>query len=265
MSSPGFRLALACSVLAACGSIAAAAGKTSRVVIRVSDPSGADVPHARIRLAPMPDPAPSVMETDGSGRLSLDLKPAGYALFVRTPGFKGVAMHIDVTASDTAQSIPVVLQVGSQNSPVVHSAAEVKDSVMVSAFPYHADVFLKAADLQAMTHTTVTVHNPHTEADETYAGVRVAEIFSKLGVTLGKGLDLNSYLIASGSDGYSVVLAMAEADPSFHPGDVMVADSMNGHPMDAKSGPFKLVVTEDKRPARSVRNLVSLVLKSTAY
>lgn len=34
---------------------------------------------------------------------------------------------------------------------------------------------------------------------------------------------------------------------------------------DANSGPFKLIVTEDKRPARSVRNLVSLVLRSAAY
>ena len=32
--------------------------------------------------------------------------------------------------------------------------------------------------------------------------------------------------------------------------------------LDAKSGAFKLVVTEDKRPARWVRNLVSIELKS---
>jgi hypothetical protein len=37
---------------------------------------------------------------------------------------------------------------------------------------------------------------------------------------------------------------------------------MNGKPLDAHSEPFKLVVTEDKRPARSVRNLVSLELKT---
>ena len=45
-------------------------------------------------------------------------------------------------------------------------------------------------------------------------------------------------------------------------GEVIVADTMNGQPLDAKSGPFKLVVTEDKRPARWVRNLVSIELKS---
>jgi hypothetical protein len=36
---------------------------------------------------------------------------------------------------------------------------------------------------------------------------------------------------------------------------------MNGKPLDAHSGPLKLVVTEDKRPARSVRNLTALELK----
>jgi DMSO/TMAO reductase YedYZ molybdopterin-dependent catalytic subunit len=58
------------------------------------------------------------------------------------------------------------------------------------------------------------------------------------------------------------VLALAEVDPAFHSGEVIVADEMNGKPLDAHSGPFKLIVTEDKRPARSVRNLVSIELKS---
>ena len=31
--------------------------------------------------------------------------------------------------------------------------------------------------------------------------------------------------------------------------------------LDARSGPFKLVVTEDKRPARGVRNLVVIEVK----
>ena len=76
-----------------------------------------------------------------------------------------------------------------------------------------------------------------------------------------RGKALSGYIVATGSDGYRAVLALAEIDPSFHPGEVLVADAMNGKPLDAHSGPFKLVVTEDKRPARSVRNLVSLELK----
>ena len=56
----------------------------------------------------------------------------------------------------------------------------------------------------------------------------------------------------TGADGYQVVLALAEIDPTFHLGEVLVADTMNGKPLDEHCGPFKLLVTEDKRPARSV-------------
>jgi hypothetical protein len=69
-----------------------------------------------------------------------------------------------------------------------------------------------------------------------------------------------SYLIASGSDGYPVVLSLAEVDPSFRGGQVLVADASNGQPL-AKSGPFQLIVSEDKRPARWVRNLSSISLQ----
>jgi hypothetical protein len=64
-----------------------------------------------------------------------------------------------------------------------------------------------------------------------------------------------------GSDGYRVVLALGEVDPSFHPGAVLIADALNGNPLDAHSDPLKLVTTEDKRPARSVPNLTNIERK----
>lgn len=103
------------------------------------------------------------------------------------------------------------------------------------------------------------------KADETYVGVRLADLLAKMGAPLGKdlrGAALANFLIATGSDGYQAVLALSEIDPSFHSSEVLVADTTNGQPLDAKSGPFKLVVTEDKRPARWVRNLIRLELKS---
>jgi hypothetical protein len=145
------------------------------------------------------------------------------------------------------------------------SSAQLKDELRISARAYHEDLVLKGADLKAMPRTTITVHNEHSKADETYVGVRVADVLTKIGAPLGKdlrGAALSGYVVATGSDGYVAVLALAEADPNFHSGEVIVADTMNGAPLDAKSGPFKLVVTEDKRPARWVRNLVSIELKS---
>ncbi len=119
--------------------------------------------------------------------------------------------------------------------------------------------------LKALPHKTVTIHNPHENADEAYSGVPLIELLKQVGAPVGKdvhGKALAEYVIATGSDGYKAVLALAEVEPDFHPGDVLVADVMNGKPIDAKTGPFRLVVSDDKRPARSVRNLISVELKA---
>jgi hypothetical protein len=145
------------------------------------------------------------------------------------------------------------------------SSKPASDELRVSAYTKHEDLKLKVADLKAMPRTTVSVHNEHSKADETYSGVRLADLLSKMEAPLGhdlRGVALSGYIVATGSDGYVAVIALAEADPSFHSGEVIVADTMNGQALDEKSGPFKLVVTEDKRPARWVRNLVSIELKS---
>jgi hypothetical protein len=244
------------------------------VTIRVTDPSGAVIVGVPLRLVPSPDPTPAKMETDESGQISLNLVPGGYALYVDFPGFKPLDKFINVRDTKQVQIIPVRLEIAAKGSPTVYpdpstppatSPAISKDDLRISAHPYHEDVILTLADLKAMPQTTVTVHNEHTKADETYTGVRVADLLAKMDAPLGnklRGAALSDYLVATGSDGYVAVIALAEADPSFHSGEVIVADTMDGQPLDAHSGPFKLVVTEDKRPARWVRNLASLELKS---
>lgn len=139
-----------------------------------------------------------------------------------------------------------------------------KDGLLLKA-PAHDPWRVNLGDLKSFPQITVTIHNPHTNADETYSGPRLADLLSKLEAPLGSDLHgkaLANYIVATGSDGYQAVLALGEVDPSFHPGEVIVADAMNGKPLDEHNGPLKLVVTEDKRPARAVRNLVSIELKS---
>jgi hypothetical protein len=127
------------------------------------------------------------------------------------------------------------------------------------------NITLSADELKSKPHVTVTIHNPHTQADEIYSGVPLIDLLASLGAPHGKDLHgkaLSEYIVATGSDGYKAVLALAEADPEFHPGQILIADQMDNKPLDAKTGPFRLVVTEDKRPARSVHNLVSIELKT---
>jgi hypothetical protein len=118
--------------------------------------------------------------------------------------------------------------------------------------------------LAQMPHKTVTVINGHTNTSETYSGVPLIMLLAQVGAATGKdvhGKPLSQYIVATGADGYHAVLALAEIEPDFHPGDVLVADQLAGKPLDAKEGPFRLIVSEDKRPARSVHNLVKIELK----
>jgi hypothetical protein len=248
---------------------AAAPVAVTPVVINVADPSGAPL-QAQVRVIPPPPNPPGRMETDAKGQLALDLKPGGYAVFACAPSFAAVAAHIDVAnfarggASVTKpQDFPLVLQVQSSSGPEI-IPEPAKDELVVSAHAHPAPIRFLSADLKALPHITVSVHNSHTNADETYSGVRLSDLLAKLGAPSGnelRGKVLADYVVATGSDGYKAVLALGEVDPNFHPGEVLVADTMDGKPLDAHSGPFKLVVSEDKRPARSVRNLVSIELK----
>jgi hypothetical protein len=150
-----------------------------------------------------------------------------------------------------------------QNAAGSQQPAQPKDTLLLTVGGNHASVSISLADFRAMPHVTITVHNAHAGADETYSGVLLAALLAKLDAPLGehlRGKALATYIVASGSDGYSVVLSIAEADPSFHGGEILVADTRDGQPL-GKNGPFQLIVSEDKRPARWVHNLVSISLQ----
>lgn len=119
-----------------------------------------------------------------------------------------------------------------------------------------------AATLAALPHVTVTVHNEHTKADETYSGVPLIALLTPLGVSdKPRGKQFRLYVVAAGSDGYEVVYSIGEVTPDVHDATVMVADTEDGKPI-AADGPLKLVATGEKRPARWVRNLVSIDVKT---
>ena len=244
------------------GSLTAQAAATP-VVITVTDPSGAGIAGAQIRVIPGPASGSSKSVTDAKGQFAAELAPGGHALFVSAQGFKSAAIHIEVNAGKEIQGIAARLDLAPSGSATVWPTP-VEPSVFVSAFPYHKDTTFTSADLKSMPRIAATVHNPHSNADETYSGVRLAEILAKVGAPLAdefRGIAVSNYVEVTGCDGYSAAFSLAEVDPSFHSGEIIVADTMNGKPLDAKSGPFKIVVTEDKRPARWVRNLATIVLK----
>jgi hypothetical protein len=267
MRTRNLNVGLILAALLAPFALPAQQASTTPVTIRVIDVSGAVVPHAQIRFVPAPDPAALRLETDDQGQVSTNLKAGGYALFVSAQGFRIDTRHIDISILKAqvgaSQIIPVALEVAHGGGVTVEPAATVKGSLVLTADLYHAPVVLSPADFRALPHISITVHNGHTNAAETYSGVPLATLLAKVNAPMGKDLHgeaMTGYLIATGSDGYSVVLSVAEVDPGFHEGQVIVADARDGQPL-AKNGPFQLIVSDDKRPARWVHNLESIALQ----
>ena len=148
----------------------------------------------------------------------------------------------------------MVLRIADTGSPVPVFS---RDSLVLTYDLNHVPVEFSLAEFRILPHVTITVHNSHTKADETYSGVPLATLLAKLNAPVGDKFRkeaLTTYLLASGSDGYSVILSLAEVDPSFRDDPVLVADTRDGQPL-AKSGPFELIVPGDKRPARWIHNL----------
>lgn len=240
---------------------------TTKVIFFVTDPSGAAIGNATIVLG-MPSNTPGT-KTDEYGRLSVDL-PIGaqYNFPVSAPGYISDYAYIDLTSAelpaDDTKNVTVVLHLDDRPSQTAQTVPNSKVSLLITGDAHHAPLNLSLAEFHALPHVGVKVHNGHTNADEAYSGVPLVVLLAKVDAPLGenlRGKALTNYVVATGSDGYSVVLSLAEVDPMFHDGQIIVADSRDGQPL-TTSGPYQLIVSEDKRPARWVRNLVSIAVQS---
>lgn len=124
-------------------------------------------------------------------------------------------------------------------------------------------LILSTEELKKMPRKTLKVVNPHEKKTEVYEGVPLEELLRRAGVPQGsnmRGAAMASYVIAEASDGYRVVFSMAELDPDFLDSEAIVADTLDGAPLDAKQGPFKIVAPHEKRPARWVKMLKSITV-----
>jgi hypothetical protein len=116
--------------------------------------------------------------------------------------------------------------------------------------------------LDALPQTTITVFNGHANENQTYTGVPLTALLAKLGVPdKPRGKDLRLYIVAEGSDGYKVVYSIGEVSPDLHDGTVIVADKLADQPI-TQAGPLQLVATGEKHPARWVRNLVAIHVRT---
>ena len=122
-----------------------------------------------------------------------------------------------------------------------------------------APVNVSAADIAAMPHQKLIVDDHGKSVS--FEGVPLRMVLEKAGLVFDNSMHskrLTSYLLVNAADGYRVIFALPELDPGFTDRVILLADRADGHALDSKQGPFRIVVPGEKRMARWVRQVVGL-------
>ena len=137
--------------------------------------------------------------------------------------------------------------------------------LLCSAFAANAQapdaqaVPLDAATLAALPREAVNA-NAH---GKSYAceGVSLVALLRHAGAMPDgelRGAQLARIVRAEARDGYRVAFSLGELDPATGARRVFVVDRCDGKPLDAETGPLRLIVPDDARPARWMRQLQSI-------
>lgn len=100
-----------------------------------------------------------------------------------------------------------------------------------------------------------------------FEGPRLSDLLKLVHAPAGealRGRDLTDVALVTAKDGYQIVLTLAETDPAMRKEIVLVADKMDGAPLPATDGPYRLIVQNDLRPARAARMIQRIELRRLA-
>ncbi|MDN3687649.1 molybdopterin-dependent oxidoreductase [Cyclobacterium jeungdonense] len=122
---------------------------------------------------------------------------------------------------------------------------------------------LAMEDLVAKGLREVVVKNQNGD-QVIYQGVDLWELLNRTGMPMEgalRGENLSKYILIHARDGYKVVFALPEIDPSFTDQSVLLAFLINGDPLRPGVGPLRLVVAHEKKQARWVREVIEIEIK----
>jgi hypothetical protein len=120
---------------------------------------------------------------------------------------------------------------------------------------------LTAAQLSALPRDSVRMRF-HDGPEHLFTGPRLATLLRQAGVKVDslRGRGTAQYLLVEATDGYRSVFSLGEIADDIGAGRAILADRMDGAPLPASEGPFRMVVPGDRRPARSVRQVARVVV-----
>jgi hypothetical protein len=121
---------------------------------------------------------------------------------------------------------------------------------------------LSKSDIEALPHVKVTIPaSQDSDAPVRYEGVALKSLLEKAGIEFGhslRGKRMASCLLVEAADGYRVVIALPEIDSDFTDKQVVLAFSQNGKPLNDKEGPYRIIIPDEKRMARWVKQVTTL-------
>ena len=140
------------------------------------------------------------------------------------------------------------------------SSAQNKEAVVKITGEVTTTLTITVADYEKYKQITVTRKDKEGK-DHIYKGVLLGDILQKAGATLGenlKGENLTKFVLAEASDGYKATFALTELDKAFTDKAIILTNNVDGKPLPATEGPFRIIIQDEKKPSRCVRQLISL-------
>lgn len=141
------------------------------------------------------------------------------------------------------------------------TVAAQKEAVLRIEVQNGKNLNLTAKDLEKFARREIK-GKAHDGKEATYGGVNLTEILVAAGAKLGKdelrGKELAAYLLVEAADGYKVAFALAELSADFTDKIILLADTRDGKPLDASHGFWQIIVPDDKKHGRWVRQVASL-------
>lgn len=122
---------------------------------------------------------------------------------------------------------------------------------------------IKTSDLAKLPRRTINVKDHDVPA--TFEGVDLRDVLKLAAVKLGgnqlRGKELANFVLIEAADGYRAVFALAELDADFTDKIVLLVDKRDGKPLSKNEGILRLVVPDEKKHGRWVRQIVAIKIK----
>lgn len=159
------------------------------------------------------------------------------------------------------RSLPPAIALSFLSCLAAPAAAQAGDSLVIES--PDARLVLHPADWARLPQDTMRVQF-HEQPAELYAGVPLPVLLELVGVRTDslRGRSLSLRLVVEASDGYLVVLALTDLDPTLGGRRTLLANLADGQPLPPKEAPFRLLIAGDQRPSRWARNVVALRVRT---